>query len=137
MLPRRIPQERKRERRWRSPAHASFVRGFCCAMCGSTTNIEAAHVRLGSGAGIGQKPDDWRVVPLCAGPNSNKLGQLGCHNRQHIRGEQSFWAEYAELHGQTIATLIEDLIAASPKRSEIRKVQREREVSLTSAPGAA
>lgn len=126
MLPRRIPEERKRERRWRSPAHTTFVRGFCCAMCGSTTNIEAAHVRFGSGAGMGQKPDDWRTAPLCAGPNSNKQGQLGCHNRQHIRGEQSFWNEYAEIHGQTVEELLAELIKASPKRREIEESMRER-----------
>jgi len=126
MLPRRIPKEAKRESRWRSPAHTTFVRGFACAMCGSTVNIEAAHVRMGSGAGIGQKPDDWRTVPLCAGPNANIDRQLGCHNRQHIIGEPTFWLQYEQAHGQTVEQLLGELIKASPKRVEIGAIRKER-----------
>jgi len=126
MLPRRIPKEQKRASRWRSQAHRDFVRSFACAMCGSTANREVAHVRLGSGAGIGQKPDDWRTVPLCAGPNSNADGQLGCHNRQHTIGEQTFWQQYQLKHGQTVEQLIADFIHESPKRHEIARVKQER-----------
>jgi hypothetical protein len=132
MLPRRIPKAPKRASRWRSQAHAAFVRGFECAMCGTSTNIEFAHVRMGSGAGVGQKPDDWRGVPLCAGPYANVEGELGCHNRQHIIGEPAFWQQYKAKHGQTVEQLIAELIKASPKRHEIEQVQRERGVSLTS-----
>jgi hypothetical protein len=84
-------------------------------------NIEAAHVRLGSGAGIGQKPDDWRAVSLCAGPHSNADGQLGCHNRQHIVGEETFW------NGRDVEALIAAFIKASPKRAEIERVMKGRE----------
>jgi hypothetical protein len=87
---------------------------------------EAAHVRINSGAGMGQKPDDWRVVPLCKGPNSNAEGLLGCHNVQHIIGERTFWKQYEEKHGQTVEQLIAEFISASPKKAEIRAVQRER-----------
>lgn len=130
MLPRRIPKAPKRASRWRSQAHLGFVRGFACAVCGSTTNVEAAHVRIGSGAGIGQKPDDWRAVPLCAGPHSNNLGQLGCHNRQHIVGEPHFWADYQTIHGQTVEQLIAELIKASPRRREIEAERSLREPGL-------
>jgi hypothetical protein len=133
MLPRRIPKEPKRASRWKSQAHRDFVRQFACAMCGSTANREVAHVRLGSGAGMGQKPDDWRTVPLCAGPNANKDAQLGCHNRQHVIGEQTFWETYRSLHGQTVEQLIADFIKASPKRQDIERTLRERGDSLTSA----
>ncbi len=126
MLPRRIPKEPKRESRWRSPAHNAFVRGFACAMCGSTTNIEAAHVRMGSGAGMGQKPDDWRTTPLCAGPHSNIDGHLGCHNRQHVIGEPLFWAEYQKLHGQSVDQLLAELERASPKTADIRRIKSTR-----------
>ncbi len=125
-LPARIQKQRKRATRWRSPAHTAFVRSFCCAMCGSHTNIEAAHVRMGSGAGIGQKPDDWRTAPLCAGPHSNIHGMLGCHNRQHIRGEESFWREYQAIHVQSVDQLLSELAKASPKRADIERIQRER-----------
>lgn len=120
MLPRAIPKHRKNGLRWRSPAHLAFVRSRVCSVCGSSTNIEAAHVRLGSGAGMGQKPDDWRTVSLCAGPNSNNLGQLGCHNRQHIVGEQTFWKDI------DVEALIDSFCKASPKAHEIAQVRKER-----------
>jgi hypothetical protein len=96
-------------------------------MCGSTGNREFAHVRLGSGAGMGQKPDDWRGVSLCAGPYANITDGLGCHDVQHRIGEASFWKQYEERHGQTVEQLIEALIEASPRRAQIRQAQRERE----------
>lgn len=88
---------------------------------------------------MGQKPDDWRTVPLCAGPNANIDEQLGCHNRQHIIGERTFWNQYEAAHGQTVEQLISELIQASPKRAEIMRVMRERSTrgqgdSLTSGP---
>lgn len=129
MLPRRIPKAPKRESRWRSQAHTGFVRGYACAMCGSTTNIAAAHVRMGSGAGSGQKPDDWRTVPLCDGPFSNAEGGQGCHDRQHTVGEKSFWIEYEASAGQTVWQLIDELCAGSPRAYEIAQLRREREAA--------
>lgn len=125
-LPARLPKKQKRASRWRSQAHTKYVRGFACAMCGSFTNVEAAHVRLGTNTGIGQKPDDWRTVPLCAGPHSNIDGHLGCHNIQHLRGEASFWEAYEVSHDQTVERLIAELIKASPKRHEIERIMKER-----------
>ena len=113
MLPQRIPKPAKREARWRSPAHLKFIRSFACSMCGSQVNIEAAHVRLGSGAGIGFKPDDFRVVSLCG-------GQDGCHARQHRIGEREFWKD------RDVEALIAAFVKASPKRHEIEAVMRER-----------
>lgn len=122
MLPRRIPKEPKRENRWRSPAHCKWVRGFACASCGSITNIEAAHVRLGSHTALGRKPDDWRVVPLCAGPYASADGTVGCHDLQHKVGEFTFWATISK----DPEALIRELIQASPKRREIEAAMRER-----------
>lgn len=121
MLPRRLPKPGKRSLRWRSQAHRDWIRGFACCVCGSSTNIEVAHVRFGSGAGMGQKPDDWRTVPLCAGPNSSVEGHLGCHNRQHIVGEATFW------HGRDVDALVAEFCKASPKAREITAAQREGE----------
>lgn len=111
MLPRRIPKERKRASRWRSLAHCNFVRSHECSVPGCLGRpIEVAHVRRGSGAGTGQKPDDWRAVSLCAEH----------HARQHNIGEQSFW------RGIDVERLIAEFIAASPKRHEIEMIMRER-----------
>ena len=78
-------------------------------------SVEAAHVRIGSGAGMGQKPDDWLTVSLC----------FACHRgptaaAQHKVGERSFWA------GIDYEGLIAEFIQASPLRREILAAQAER-----------
>jgi hypothetical protein len=110
MFPRKILKAPKRASRWRSQAHAAHVRRHECAMCGSVTNIEFAHVRLGSGAGISQKPDDWRAVSLCGGPD-------GCHQRQHNVGEATFWK------GKDVEALIDFYCRTSPRAAQIREVR--------------
>ncbi len=71
-------------------------------------------MRIGSGAGMGQKPDDWRAVPLC-----------GFHHRhdQHNNGERTFWETYAKASGQTVEQLIDAICKASPKAREIRDIR--------------
>ena len=110
MLPKRIPKPPKRASRWRSQAHCNFVRSHACAKCGSEAGIEVAHVRNGSGAGIGQKPDDWHTVSLCK----------PCHQRQHIDGERTFWAE---VDAQALAA---EFAKASPRAAQIRQKLAER-----------
>lgn len=110
MFPKRIPKPKKRQSRWRSQAHAAFVRAHACANCGSVENIEAAHVRNGSRAGMGRKPDDWRCVSLCS----------ACHTRQHRVGEETFW------QGRDVEALVEAFIRRSPKRAEIEQARKER-----------
>ena len=116
MLPARIAKAPKRASRWRSQAHCNFVRSFACCACGSTAAIEVAHVRIGSGAGMSQKPDDWNTVSLCGGPE-------GCHALQHRMGEGSFWTQHAMRDPQE---LIAAFIKASPKRREIEQAMKER-----------
>jgi len=115
MLPARIPKKPKRETRWRSQAHCTFVRSHACSACGSTAAIEVAHVRNGSGAGMGQKPDDWRTVSLCH----------ECHAEQHSVGEESFWTLFRCTRGITVYDLIEAFCKASPKASEIKRIRQE------------
>ena len=114
MLPPRIPKKAKRATRWRSQAHAAFVRSHECCVPGCTGRpIQFAHVRLGSGAGIGQRPDDWRAVSLC---------QFH-HGYQHQVGEETFWRDEAKLDPEK---LIREFIAASPRRAQIEQEMRER-----------
>ena len=122
MLPARAPKKQKRATRWKSQAHRRFVtKEFACAFRETVERVrEGAHVRIGSGAGVGEKPDDWRMVGLCGGPE-------GCHARQHRVGERTFWAEYEAQHGQSVEDLIASLIKASPRRSEIEQEMRDRE----------
>jgi hypothetical protein len=109
-LPPKLPKKEKRASRWRSQAHCNFVRSHACSVCLSTAGIEVAHVRMGSGAGIGQKPDDWRTVSLCK----------DCHASQHKVGERTFWL------GRNVEALIEAFCHVSPKAAEIRAIKRER-----------
>lgn len=109
ILPARLTKKPKRTARWRSQAHLNFVRSHACSVCGSTEAIEVAHVRLGSGAGIGQKPHDWRVVSLCK----------QCHQSQHNQGERTFWAQMRF----DVEALIDAFCKASPKAREIREAR--------------
>jgi len=127
-LPQRKQKDDAPEKRWRGPAHTGWMtKTFACAMCGSVTNVVAAHVRKGSGAGMGQKPDDFRTVPLCDGPFANVHGEIGCHTRQHNVGEDTFWQEYRDQHGQTVDELMASLCKASPKAADIARVMALRE----------
>lgn len=109
-FPRKIPKPTKRASRWRSQAHCNHVRGHSCSMCGSDAAIEVAHVRLGSSAGIGQKPDDWNTVSLCR----------DCHARQHTVGERTFW------QGRDVDALVGFFVSSSPRKHEIANAKRER-----------
>lgn len=114
MLPPRIPKKAKRASRWKSTAHRDFVRSHACCKCSSMVAVEFAHVRMGSGAGTGQRPDDWRGVSLCH----------DCHTAgataQHNVGERTFW------RGIDVEGLIAAFIKASPRRHQIEQVMRER-----------
>lgn len=72
--------------------------------------MQAAHIRLGTHTGMGQKPDDWHAVGLCK----------ECHDRQHTIGEETFWK------GRDFHAIKEAYINASARRADIRRVQRER-----------
>jgi hypothetical protein len=109
MLIRKLPKKPKRETRFRSQRHLTHVRGHACVVCDAEAPIEAAHVRLGSGAGMGQKPHDYLAVALCK----------DCHQRQHTVGEQTFWGEYHEHSYGSVWAVIEALIKTSPVRREI------------------
>lgn len=110
-LIRKLPKKQKRTERFISPRHRNHVRQHACVKCGAEAPIECAHVRLGSGAGMGRKPDDYRAVSLCGGFD-------GCHQHQHTVGEETFW------RGWKIEAIIEEFIASSPVRHEIEEHRR-------------
>lgn len=71
--------------------HLQFIRGLPCLLTGENTSVEACHIRYTDlrvdkhNAGVGAKPDDMFVVPLC--------GRM--HRLQHSVGdERKFWATY-------------------------------------------
>ena len=68
--------------------------------------IECAHVRLGSHAGMSQKPDDDRTISLCR----------DCHASLHRLGEATF----AKIYGLDLQALAAEFAAKSPHRSKLQ-----------------
>lgn len=70
-------------------AHLNYIRRLPCIRCADDTATEAAHLRrsdfrIGKPiTGIGIKPDDRFVLPLCG----------KCHRLQHEIGEDDFWKD--------------------------------------------
>lgn len=84
-----LPKRRKKPRRKdtnRVPAHLQWIRGHECSVHNTECkgDIEAAHVRTGTGGGMGMKPHDRFTLPLCNGH----------HGEQHQIGEAPFGRKY-------------------------------------------
>ena len=77
---------RQRQPREKDPGHLKRIRALPCICCGAG-NVDAAHVRMTGpdkwNAGVGQKPHDCYVLPLCR----------ECHQEQHHLGEKRFWGD--------------------------------------------
>lgn len=82
---------KRRGRGDKEPAHLAYLRKLPCLVCGSSHEVEAAHIRMASAAhgkpstAMAQKPPDRFCVPLCAvhhrtGPDA-----------QHSMSEKDFW----------------------------------------------
>ncbi len=66
----------------RSKKHLQFISTKPCVLCGAT-NVQSAHIRF-AGAGMGLKPCDSFVVPMC----------IEHHTEQHRMNERLFWKLY-------------------------------------------
>lgn len=75
--------------RVKSRKHRMFIASLQC-VCGTQGRTQAAHVRKNNGGGMGFKPDDSHIVPLCC----SGLGWTGCHDKQGAQGEEAFWERY-------------------------------------------
>jgi len=113
-LPPRVARPRVGEARGptRCPGHLAFVRGHACCVAGPECSgpVEAAHVRRGSGAGMGRKPDDDRAVSLCRWH----------HRQQHDLGE----ARFERLHGVDLEALAREFARRSPSWQRLLARQR-------------
>jgi hypothetical protein len=81
-IPRRVARSKPKPEFRRRAQHLAFVRQLSCVACGKAAPSEAAHVRLGTDAGMGIKPSDGYSVSLCT----------SCHELQHRFGELRFWS---------------------------------------------
>jgi len=85
VLPSYIPQPPKPRTSRSCPAHRAWVRKHYCSVPGcKRTPIECAHVRSGTGGGMGLKPSDKWAISLCGHH----------HLEQHAIGEAAFEARY-------------------------------------------
>ena len=88
LLPRRLKRPKLRVREplrkiW--PRHRRWVRSHGCCVPGCTAvDIEFAHLRSATHAGIGQKPHDAFGISLCRTH----------HDEQHRLGEKIFGEKY-------------------------------------------
>lgn len=109
----------------RSEAYLDFIRAQACiGICAQPLynqngpnhhSIEAAHVRIGNGGGMGLKPSDFRAVPLC---------HL-CHLVQHQHGEASFWSELNKDPDVICISLMGEWLAKQGKGKEALGVLEE------------
>lgn len=105
----------QRKPREKDTVYLELVRCLSCLRCGSWP-VQAAHVRTsadGEGpVGVGRKPDDSRVLPLCQGCH------LDAPDAQHRVGEAAFYGEL----GIDPLVLAKKLYAAKPDIGAMRMV---------------
>ncbi len=81
--------------KWRNKKWLLAQRDMPCVYSGSS-EVEAAHIRLGSHAGLAQKPDDWLTISLAA----------NLHRQQHSQGELSFHLQMANEYPHTLMEMV-------------------------------
>lgn len=101
---------RQRQPRTEDPAWLATVRGMPCTVCRRPGPNDPAHLRTGAPqygkqpTGMGEKPDDCWVLPLCRMH----------HDEQHRGNELAFWLRYGVTDPFAVAMA---LYAARPARS--------------------
>lgn len=115
-FPARIDRKSHRENAGkRSPAHRAFVRSHGCCVPGCDRRpVEFAHVRGGTGGGIGVKPSDRWGISLCG----HDIEFEGHHAEQHRIGEASFAAKYAI----DLTALALEFVKRSPRRALLEQM---------------
>lgn len=78
--------------------YLDWIRKQPCVVTGmdfTQTDIVAHHIRMGGNAGVGQKPSDYRTIPLTA--------------LEHARLHQGVEREYYESRNLEVDTILMDL----------------------------
>lgn len=109
---------RQRHPRITDEAHLAYVRTLPCRICGKPGS-DPAHIRSPALAygkehtGMGEKPDDFWVLPLCRHH----------HMEQHARGDElAWWASYGiDPHAEAVA-----LCASRPAKPKRERRKREK-----------
>lgn len=119
---------RQRHPRQKDRKHLAYVRSLPCCVCGSTRNVEAAHLKMRlreigkEMPGMQEKADDQFTTPLCHYHHQRSI------QAQHKVGEQEFWFE---IHGRNPFDIAERLWVESggAERALQPKRKRERQVA--------
>ena len=91
---------RQRQPRMKDPTYLKSFDGEACIACGARDGtVVGAHIRFQSGSGMGAKPDDSLVLPLC----------YRCHVTQHEVGEFEFWKDTTRLNSWLLMDAIKAL----------------------------
>ena len=89
--------------------HRAWVRRHdCCVRGCRRTTIECAHVRSGTGGGIGLKPSDRWAISLCDVH----------HREQHLLGEKAF----GQKHSLDLVCLALEFARRSPFRPKLLRM---------------
>jgi hypothetical protein len=121
---------RQRQPRDEDPAWLAIVRKMPCRVCGRPGPSDPAHLRSAAPqygkppTGMGEKPDDRWVLPLCR----------NCHDEQHRGNELSFWVRHGipDPFAVAIALYAARPVRPAPRRqrvkqSKLRKPKAERQ----------
>lgn len=88
----KTPSHKRMKPSGKSPTHLDLIRELPCLLSGRPA--EAAHLRYADAShkkaetGMGRKPDDMWVVPLC--PELHRMAKA-C---QHAGDERKFWEQF-------------------------------------------
>ena len=69
---------------YRSKKYLAWISEQPCAQCWKYPPSDPAHQRILQGAGMGKKPPDNHVLPLCH----------DCHTIEHTKGVMELWPGY-------------------------------------------
>ncbi len=92
----------KRQPREHDAAHLERIRKMPCLICGFDCGCEAAHVRYSDltvakpMSGLGMKPHDWFVVPLCSEH----------HRQQTNHGNEREWWRLTNIDPVKVALML-------------------------------
>jgi hypothetical protein len=122
----KTPKHKRMKPSGKEPGHLDLIRRVPCILTGRPA--EAAHIRYpapehGKGiTGMGRKPEDKWVVPLC--PELHRMLK-GC---QHDSAEREWWAQFGvdpcavalRMHGKTVLQMERISIMVQPSRPEVK-----------------
>ena len=112
----------QRQPRIEDPAYLAYVRQLPCTICQRPGRSDPAHIRSAARqygkrqTGLGEKPDDKWVLPLCRQH----------HDEQHRRGDElAWWASYgiADPFALAIALYATRPVTARPRARREAKIR--------------